>query len=372
MAGTGGNYEDQSPRYFTCQTCHLTPAVGKGCDKNGVPIRGDQPLHDMTGGNYWIPDVLEYLDTQGKLQIGPALTAAELAGLAAGKSRAMATLGRAASMTIDGDMVRIVNLTGHKLISGYPEGRRMWLKVDWYDSNGIEVREDGDYDEIEVILDGQPTLVKTIVDLDDPNTKIYQVHQGMTQEWAQQLIDLGYPTDMVLTYDRLTGEPTYTLGEVAAQDPGTYHETFHFVLNNYVSEDNRIPPYGLEYEAARQRNVLPVPNDQYGAPVPGEMYDYWDTFELSPPSRAARAEVSLMYQSTSWEYVQFLYLANQGNNAFLAETGANLLEAWFMTDMAEPVVLAEAVWTGGGGPSLEQSGSAGRLSPGSFQKVPPK
>lgn len=326
----------------------------------------------MTGGNYWIPDVLEYLDTQGKLQIGPALTAAELAGLAAGKSRAMATLGRAASMTIDGDMVRIVNLTGHKLISGYPEGRRMWLKVDWYDSNGIEVREDGDYDEIEVILDGQPTLVKTIVDLDDPNTKIYQVHQGMTQEWAQQLIDLGYPTDMVLTYDRLTGEPTYTLGEVAAQDPGTYHETFHFVLNNYVSEDNRIPPYGLEYEAARQRNVLPVPNDQYGAPVPGEMYDYWDTFELSPPSRAARAEVSLMYQSTSWEYVQFLYLANQGNNAFLAETGANLLEAWFMTDMAEPVVLAEAVWTGGGGPSLEQSGSAGRLSPGSFQKVPPK
>jgi hypothetical protein len=38
-AGTGGDYEDGTPRYFSCQTCHMQPTTGIGCDKNGVPIR---------------------------------------------------------------------------------------------------------------------------------------------------------------------------------------------------------------------------------------------------------------------------------------------------------------------------------------------
>jgi hypothetical protein len=30
LAGNGGDYEDGTTRYFTCQTCHMRPAVGKG------------------------------------------------------------------------------------------------------------------------------------------------------------------------------------------------------------------------------------------------------------------------------------------------------------------------------------------------------
>ncbi len=45
-----------------------------------------------------------------------------------------------------------------------------------------------------------------------------------------------------------------------------------------------------------------------------------------------------MYQPTSWEYIQFLYLANNGQNAFLASEGMNLLNAWLNTGMAEPML----------------------------------
>ena len=55
LAGTGGDYADGAPRYFSCQTCHMRPVVGQGCNKN-PPVRGDLPTHDQTGGNYWMPD----------------------------------------------------------------------------------------------------------------------------------------------------------------------------------------------------------------------------------------------------------------------------------------------------------------------------
>ena len=56
------------------------------------------------------------------------------------------------------------------------------------------------------------------------------------------------------------------------------------------------------------------------------------------------AEIDLVYQGTSWEYVQFLWLANEGANAFLADEGRNMLEAWINTGMVQPYVMASTVW----------------------------
>lgn len=80
----------------------------------------------------------------------------------------------------------------------------------------------------------------------------------MTQEWANQLLGLGCPASLPLSFDRVSGAVSYTLGQLAAQAPGTYHETSHFVLNNTVAKDNRIPTHGMTYEEARKRNALPV------------------------------------------------------------------------------------------------------------------
>jgi hypothetical protein len=334
-----GNYADGTTRYFTCQTCHMRAVTGPGCNKAGAPVRTDLPLHDMTGGNYWVPEAILWQNARGLLRLGGGLT--QIAAIRAGQLRARQQLDWAASLSVSSNNVRIVNLTGHKLITGYPEGRRMWLNIRWYNSTGALVREDGKYDWLDVTLAGSPLRVKSLVNLNDPNTRIYEAHYAMTKQWAAQLIGLGYPSSLPLAYDRITGQVTLTLGQLAG-GAAEYADTFHFALNNYVSKDNRIPPYGMRFEEARKRNTLPVPATLY-AQSDGT-YRYWDEVLLDPPSGAVYAEIRLLYQPTSWEYIQFLYLANARRNPFLANEGENLLQAWLNTGMAEPHVMASASW----------------------------
>jgi hypothetical protein len=342
---TDGNYQNPpAPRYFSCQSCHMRPVTGEGANKKGVPIRTDLPLHDLTGGNYWMPEAIAYLNGEGKLRLGGDMSADLVTAMLDGALRAKEQLNLAATLTILGNpgSVKVVNHTGHKLISGYPEGRRMWLNIKWYDSTGGLIREDGEYGEIGVTVNG--FNVRSLKDLTGTNTKIYEAHMGMTQHWAAQLTDLGYDRELVLGYDRLTGQSNYTLGQLAESPEGTEHETFHFVLNNTVVKDNRIPPYGMSYDLARVRNALPVPANQYGGGAEGSTYEYFDEVPLNAPAGAQSAEVNLMYQPTSWEYIQFLWKGNDGSNAFLGEEGINMLDAWLNTGMAEPYVMASVTW----------------------------
>ena len=356
-----GDYADGAPRYFSCQTCHLRAVTGQGCNKNPA-IRPDLPLHDMTGGNSWMPDAILYQNAQGTLRLGGAMTAVQIEATQAGKTRAQQQLKLAASLGVSANTLKVTNLTGHKLISGYPEGRRMWLNIKWYDGSNVLLREDGKYGLLPVTTLGVPSPVKTILNLADPNTKIYEAHYAMTQEWANQLLSLGYPSTLALSYDRVTGAVNYTVGQLAAQAPGTYHETFHFVLNNHVAKDNRIPTYGMTYDEAAKRNALPVPAAQYGSPTAGGTYNYWDTITLSPPTGAVYATIDLLYQSTSWEYIQFLYLANNKANTFLANEGVNLLNAWLNTGMSEPFVRASTTWGMPPAPSCVTPGTPQNLT----------
>ena len=211
---------------------------------------------------------------------------------------------------------------------------------------------------------GPEVQVESILDLEDPNLRIYEAHYAITQDWAAALVDLGSPPGLVLSYDRFSGEEGLTLGELAGQAPGTYHESFHFVLNNAVVLDNRIPPYGLRYDDAKKRNVLPVPEDQYGAPGPGGTYVYWDAIDMTAlkPEQAVSAHIELLYQGTSWEYIQFLEEANEGSepeeggNAFLGDEGEHMMNAWINAEvplamavagdrkMGPPVVMATTNW----------------------------
>jgi hypothetical protein len=353
LAGTGGNYADGAPRYFSCQTCHMTATTALGSNWGGMPLRDDLPMHDLTGGNYWMPQVMQYMDNAGTLLKGGGLSAIEIDGMNAGVMRAQANLENAAALSVDGNTLRVVNLTGHKLISGYPEGRRMWLNVVWKDALDAVIREDGAYGSLvlgfDINGDGNVDAgdtVETLLDLNDPNTKVYEAHGAITQEWASKLISVSAAYAAVpVAYDRVTGAITATVGDIAAQAPGTYHETFHFVLNNKVIKDNRIPPYGLNYDEALKRSILPVPETQYGDPGAGGVYNYWDDFALNPPTGAVSAEIRLMYQPTSWEYIQFLDHANNGSVSFLADEGANILDAWLNTGMAAPYRMASATWT---------------------------
>lgn len=342
VAGKGGDYADGADRYYSCQTCHMRAVTGAGANKSGLPIRPDLPLHDFMGGNYWAADMTLYQNTQGTLRLGGDLDDNQIAAITAGKERAKQQLRQAASLTVTEGVVKITNLTGHKLMTGFYEGRRMWLNIKWYDAAGTLLREDGKYGDLAVNSGGKTATVRTILDLDGANTKIYEAHLGMTQEWANQLLSLGYSPALPLSFDRITGAVDYTLGDLAAQAPGTSHKTFHFVLNNTVVTDNRLLPYGFNYETARQRNVLPAPADQYRN-ADGS-YRHYDELALNPPAGAAHAEIKLLYQPTTWEYIQFLDLANNDQSAFLGAVDDNLVDAWLNTGMAEPYVMAS--WSG--------------------------
>ena len=366
VAGTNGNYADGTDRYFSCQTCHMAATTALGCNKNGVPLRSDQPMHDLTGGNYWMPQVMQYMDSQvpSTLLLGGALSSAEITGMNAGIARAQANLENAASLAVTGNTLRVVNLTGHKLISGYPEGRRMWLNIVWKDAADATIREDGAYGPLTLSFDvnGDGNIdasdtVDTLLDLNDPNAKVYEAHGAITKEWADKLIAVSASYAAVpVAYDRISGTITHTIADIAALAPGEYHETFHFVLNNKVVKDNRIPPYGMDCAESRTRSILPVDHGEvdgthYGVtitndecPAGGAVFNYWDDFVLNPPAGAVTADIRLMYQPTSWEYIQFLDHANNTSVAFLANEGANMLDAWLNTGMAAPHVMATETW----------------------------
>ncbi len=342
LAGNGGDFEDGTTRYFSCQSCHMMPVIGKGANRNGTRVRTDLAVHDLAGGSTWVQDAIQYLDQRNRLRLGGGMSSQQVQQMERGQTQARSMLQMAAALNVDGNRLRVTNLTGHKLISGYPEGRRMWLRTHWYDVAGNLLRDDGAYGDKQVQHRGQSMTVRTLL---DANTRIYEAKPGISQEWATQLIGVGVDPGLVLNYDPGNGDPLLKLSDLASGSFGEAMETFHFVLNNTMIADNRIPPLAMSYDEAQKRNILPVPADQYGAPGPGESYDYYDEFRLRPPRGAVSAQIELLYQSTSWEYIQFLDLANDGSVSFLASTGADLLEAWLHTGMAEPEVMATATWS---------------------------
>ena len=394
--GIAGDYADGAPRFFSCQSCHMRPAESAGANKRGVKVRKDLPQHDHTGGNYWLADMIKYQDSRDQLRLGGGLTSTQLTAIDLGQLRAAEHLQQAASLELTGDTLRVVNLTGHKLITGYPEGRRMWLNIKWYGADNSLLREDGEYGPIGLSIQnpldpGGPFVdVESIVELDNPNLNIYQAHYAVTRDWATTLQTL-HPEGLELSYNRMTGEVLCTVEDFLLDDAasgkkeactGDDHETFHFALNNTVVKDNRIPPYGMSFDDAQIRNIVPVGDNQYGALAAGDIYNHWDDIDLNAPVNAVYATIDLLYQGTSWEYVQFLDKANNKQNAFLGQEGVNMLEAWINAEvpvaievggdkkMVPPAVMASIVWGTPPPPVGNNAPTCSISSPGGDTTIP--
>jgi hypothetical protein len=274
----GGNKDT----VHTCQDCHLKDVTGLGCNKAGVPVRDDLPLHDMTGGNTFIPPLIETLF--------PGETNAE--ALAEGMARARGMLTQAAAMEIsaseqDGKYlaaVRVTNETGHKLPSGYPEGRRLWLNIKAYNSNWDLIYESGAYDPSTGVL------------THDADAKIYEIKPGISEEIAS-----------------LTGYPA--------------GPSFHFAINSKIYFDNRIPPRGFTNANFEMIQSPPI----------GYSYadgQYWDDTEYLIPGATAKLVVTLFYQTTSKEYVEFLRDENTTN-----DWGNVFYDLWAQNGKSAPEVM---------------------------------
>jgi hypothetical protein len=282
-------YADQG-EMGSCQFCHMPYMTGKACKQGAIRDYanfGTDPnqfvaVHHLNGGNTFVPDAIAVLFA-GDNSI-------DFDALADGKQRAADLLQTAAALEafdatdlgtgrID---VRVTNLTGHKLPTGYPEGRRMWINVIGYNSLMQPIWESGGYDP----ATGWHSY--------DAQSKIYEVHFGVEQP------------------------------------DGSCQFSFRLVQNNCIEIDNRIPPKGFTNAAF---NAVGAGHVHYYYPD-GQ---FWDDTSYSMPSEVVQADVNLYYQTTTREYIEFLATAEGSGTR-----GADLLATYNATGKAPPVLMETA------------------------------
>jgi hypothetical protein len=245
--------ETENGPITVCQDCHM-PMVSSPIATGG-PSR-TVGKHQWLGANVnWQDGITQVWDNVG------TDTKFDATQTANNKAQSLELLQRAAQLDVaivNGQLeVKITNNSGHKLPTGYAEGRRMWIEI--YQLRGPTP----------VFTSGLTAGVVGPL-INDPYLKKYEIKLGLTDSHAQTI-----------------GRP-----ELAG-------EGFHIMLNNKVFKDNRIPPRGFTNAAFAARDMQPV----------GATYadgQYWDTTYYPIHPEADSISVRLMYQTASSEYIDFL------------------------------------------------------------------
>jgi hypothetical protein len=239
----------------SCQDCHMPEGPGPVAD--GGPVRPDRSRHDLSGGNVFLLRAIDFLE--------PGLGLGDQLNL--GQTRAIAMLRSAATLeerdppaeVRRGEPVairlRVTNESGHKLPTGYPEGRRVWLELT------------------------SPELALRLGRFDTSS---------------------GEPIDPVAIYRSVQGQ--------IGIGPG-----HRLALNDAIFEDTRIPPRGFVASAT----TAPV-GKVYPEVSPGVLAHFDDvTVTATVPCDEARTEISILatlwYQSVTKRYVDRLVSDNAGD-----------------------------------------------------------
>ncbi len=281
----GGNHPTGVMK--SCQDCHMPDEQGGGCifyDGDPTTERPNVPQHSFSGANSW---VIRAVATQMGAD-------AEFYGLTpervdASVARNLQMLRDASDMTLAqvGNQlaVTIINQSGHKLPTGYPEGRRAWVNVKFLDSTGVVISENGAYD-----------------------------HDSATLATAGAKI---YHADQVIS------------DEVAAATHLPQGTGMHLALASKVAFDNRIPARGFTNAGYAAVNAAPV----------GHAYadgQYWDTTNYAIPVGTASVVVNFLYQTSTREYMEFL------RDTAADGTGLTAYNLWVQHGKSSPVVMDTA------------------------------
>jgi len=270
----GGNRASVS----SCQDCHMPSTTGTGCHPDIGPIvRDDLPRHFFNGANTWVLRSVRALYDDSTTFLTEQSVADSIA-------RAQQMMRSASDLEVTqlGTYVnaRIINFGGHKLPTGYVEGRRMWVNVKFFGTGDVLLAEVGAYDPVTAQLSTE-------------DTKVYEALLGLDAAAAA-----------------ITGKPV---------GPG-----FHFAINNTYYKDNRIPPMGFTNAAFAAAQAAPVDYSYSDG-------QYWDDTLFGVPAGAVRAEVRVFHQVTTKEYIEFLRDANTTNNA-----GQIAYDQWVMHGKSAP------------------------------------
>lgn len=363
----------------SCQSCHmngvLNAVISGGVSSQSEDITepyrhmNDVHVHDLTGGNVWVPVMIKkmvekFQDTKAAPNPGasPVIGATQAerdaflntnfawvvktlyplgayarpvgaqppppgfdpAAYDTTSQRAINTLQRAAQLSATrvpgGDLrVRVWNMTGHKLPTGYPEGRRMWLDVkfqaiDPANGNVTLLAQSGQYDAAAGTLYHDFNLDNAA------GPKSYDV--ATYTDGAGNALPMGRRTQVYEA--RLHHTPSGT--------------EFHFIKNNERVSDNRIPPIGwnkIQYAANKAEQVIAPAHaasqmeyhDAVSGPaaMPPVIEDTYNFDEVGYPVPAGShvAEITLWYQSVGREYLEELVAASPRTLIYPAAGGAS-------------------------------------------------
>lgn len=326
----------------TCQDCHMRDVTGDAANNTSItrPTESTEhpnsgiSLHDLTGGNVWVPNILastisgsanysstndtllnnKYDELTLDLSTNQTIGFDSSAALIDGANRSLQMLQMSAvisdvrySPTSGNLSFEVRNQTGHKLISGFPEGRRMFVNIKYYDAGDNLLFEVNPYDETADTLKGLE-------------------FNGVTFPYTTTLTPPAALSANEVHVDELVYE-MHGSSSFTGED-----ETFHFVLSDGRYKDNRIPPKGFRITEATDRLSQPVWGgvsalDYFTAAEYAGGYDLVSMQnDFDPPilvPGADRIEISLNYQTTSREYIEFLYNEINGTSeGTLSGTGA--------------------------------------------------
>lgn len=297
--GRFGGYQVSS--YSTCSDCHQPAVQGFGCNPFlNPPQRNNVPQHNFSGANSWVLRAVNDLFPN----FVTGLEDPQLIDEAIDRNALMMQRASDMELTVVGDQlkVRITNESGHKLPSGYAEGRRVWINVVFRNNAGQIVAERGAYNPATAVLSMN-------------DTKVYETRKGLDATMAA-----------------LTGLPE--------------GESFRFALNNKIYFDNRIPPRGFNNAAFKEIQAEPK----------GYTYQdgqHWDDTFYKIPAGTARVEVRVLHQTTTKEYIEFLrdhaskplastdYIQPPAGST-AGTLGQIVYEQWVKFGRSEPVLLDEA------------------------------
>jgi len=253
--GTEGSADFQR-----CQDCHMPTMKHEYADNAAVSLNPDPTLtgwfpyakdrnptggtafHKFNGSNRDLPDMMKILYPEVDLEVIGAPTGNDtrvFPGMLSDRStmwdrakrNSEVGLNDAVTTAIVNDAVepigtagtacqvrvRVNNNTGHRIPSGYPDGRRMWLSLEVTDGQGNLAYQSGVYDSAQAMLSTDAThpfnrAVSRIIDARNPDN------------------------NAVMVYEKVTGTCTAT---GCTPSPN--------LLNDTILFDNRIPPKGFSY-----------------------------------------------------------------------------------------------------------------------------
>ncbi|MGZ6077716.1 MAG: PQQ-dependent sugar dehydrogenase, partial [Myxococcaceae bacterium] len=270
----------------SCQSCHMLPEPGVLPVAKDGPGRTSPSRHSFVRGNVWGLDAVR------------AAAPSELAGLdaafAANRAAALENLQRAARVEIvlpqapipvgqEVELkVRVYNQTGHKLPTGYADGRRVF----------IELRVAGDV--VSGAYDGDAGIL-----IADPQLAVFEaVH--------------------------------------ARADGGLDH----LALHDTVVKDTRIEPLGFRPSEVTMPIGISFLRDGDGGVVGAAEWTYRVRFPATLDGGTAPVEARLFHQATTRAYVEALAAANLTDGK-----GEALRSIWESTGRAAPVLMTSAQTT---------------------------